>query len=86
MSILIQRFTYDSETVSILKDGELWLDGEIDTKCNHEEICSQLNLYETVNRTFAEFIKSKGYTVEDVDEFFDVEMLQKLNGGNQNDS
>ena len=80
MTILIQRFTYDPKTVSILKDGEIWLDGNIDTACNHSEICEQLNLYETVNRNLAEFIKSKGFTVEDVEEFFDAEMLKKWNG------
>ena len=38
-----KRFTYDSKTVSILKDGEFWLDGYIDTACNHSEICNELN-------------------------------------------
>ena len=38
-----KRFTYDSKTVSILKDGEFWLDGNIDTACNHSEICKELN-------------------------------------------
>lgn len=38
-----KRFTYDSKTVSILKDGEFWLDGNIDTACNHSEICNELN-------------------------------------------
>ena len=38
-----KRFTYDSKTVSILKDGEFWLDGNIDTACNHSEICGELN-------------------------------------------
>ena len=38
-----KRFTYDSKTVSILKDGEFWLDGNIDTACNHSEICEELN-------------------------------------------
>lgn len=38
-----KRFTYDSKTVSILKDGEFWLDGNVDTACNHSEICNELN-------------------------------------------
>jgi len=38
-----KRFTYDSKTVSILKDGEFWLDGNVDTACNHSEICQELN-------------------------------------------
>ena len=38
-----KRFTYDSKTVSILKDGEFWLDGNVDTACNHKEICELLN-------------------------------------------
>ena len=40
---MTKRFTYDSKTVSILKDGEFWLDGNIDTACNHSEICNELN-------------------------------------------
>ena len=76
--IIIKRFTYDSKTVSILRDGEFWLDGQVDTACNHQEICSQLNLYETVNRNLAEFIESKGFTVDDVDEYFDAKMEKKL--------
>ena len=75
--IIIKRFTYDSKSVSILKDGEFWLDGQVDTACNHHEICEQLNLYETVNKNLAEFIESKGFTVDDVDEFFDA----KISGG-----
>ena len=38
-----KRFTYDSKTVSIFKDGEFWLDGNVDTACNHQEICELLN-------------------------------------------
>ncbi len=38
-----KRFTYDSKTVSILKDGDFWLDGNVDTACNHSEICHELN-------------------------------------------
>ena len=38
-----KRFTYDSKTVSILKDGDFWLDGQVDTACNHSEICNELN-------------------------------------------
>lgn len=38
-----KRFTYDSKTVSMLKDGEFWLDGNVDTACNHSEICNELN-------------------------------------------
>lgn len=38
-----KRFTYDSKQVAIFKDGELWLDGQIDTACNHKEICGLLN-------------------------------------------
>ena len=76
--IIIKRFTYDSKSVSILKDGEFWLDGQVDTACNHKEICGQLNLYETVNRNLAEFIESKGFTVDDVDEYFDAKMEKEL--------
>lgn len=43
MGMTEKRFTYDSKTVSILKDGEFWLDGNIDTACNHSEICNELN-------------------------------------------
>ena len=43
MMKMTERFTYDSKTVSILKDGEFWLDGNIDTACNHSEICNELN-------------------------------------------
>ena len=38
-----KRFTYDSKTVSLLKDGDFWLDGQVDTACNHKEICGELN-------------------------------------------
>ena len=38
-----KRFTYDSKTVSILQDGKFWLDGNVDTACNHSEICNELN-------------------------------------------
>ena len=74
---IIKRFTYDSKSGSILKDGAFWLEGQVDTACNHHEICEQLNLYETVNKNLAEFIESKGFTVDDVDEFFDA----KISGG-----
>ena len=72
--IIIKRFTYDSKSASILKDGEFWLDGQVDTACNHHEICEQLNLYETVNKNLAAFIESKGFTVEDVDEYTEKEI------------
>ena len=72
--IIIKRFTYDSKSVSILKDGEFWLDGQVDTACNHHEICEQLNLYETVNKNLAAFIESKGFTVGDVDEYTEKEI------------
>jgi septation ring formation regulator EzrA len=38
-----ERFTYDNKQVAILKNGEFWLDGQIDTACNHSEICNELN-------------------------------------------
>ena len=38
-----KRYFYDSKQVTILKDGEFWLDGQIDTACNHSEICNELN-------------------------------------------
>ena len=38
-----KRYSYDNKTVSLLKDGEFWLDGQIDTGCNHSEICEELN-------------------------------------------
>lgn len=45
-----KRFTYDSKTVSILKDGEFWLDGSVDTACNHSEICNELNALHEENQ------------------------------------
>ena len=36
-------YSYDSKTGSLLKNGEFWLDGGIDTACNHKEICNELN-------------------------------------------
>ena len=38
-----KRYSYDNKTVSLLKDGEFWLDGQVDTACNHSEICGELN-------------------------------------------
>ena len=38
-----KRYGYDNKTVSLLKDGEFWLDGQVDTACNHSEICAELN-------------------------------------------
>ena len=38
-----KRYSYDPKQVAILKDGEFWLDGQIDTACNHSEICNELN-------------------------------------------
>jgi hypothetical protein len=38
-----KRFTYDNKQVAILKYGEFWLEGQIDTACNHSEICNELN-------------------------------------------
>ena len=38
-----KRFIYDSKSVSLIKDGEFWLDGNVDTACNHKEICEELN-------------------------------------------
>lgn len=38
-----KRYTYDSKSVSLMKDGDFWLDGNVDTACNHKEICSELN-------------------------------------------
>ena len=49
-----KRFTYDSKTVSILKDGEFWLDGNVDTACNHSEICEELNELNDENKELKE--------------------------------
>lgn len=38
-----KRFIYDSKTDSILKNGAFWLDGQVDTACNRNEICDELN-------------------------------------------
>ena len=38
-----QRYSYDNKRVVILKDNEFWLEGQIDTACNHSEICNELN-------------------------------------------
>ena len=38
-----KRYSYDPKQVAILKDGEFWLEGQIDTACNHSEICNELN-------------------------------------------
>ena len=46
---MTKRFTYDSKTVSILKDREFWLDGNVDTACNHKEICNELNKFAEEN-------------------------------------
>jgi len=58
-----KRFTYDSKTVSILKDGEFWLDGNIDTACNHSEICNELNKLteenEHIKQTIKDMIKTE---------------------------
>lgn len=71
-----KRFTYDSKTVSIFKDGEFWLDGNVDTACNHSEICKELNrLHEENqalkfdNKELIRFITSKGYTLQDYIKF-----------------
>ncbi len=52
MGMTEKRFTYDSKTVSILKDGEFWLDGNIDTACNHSEICGELNALHEENEHY----------------------------------
>ncbi len=36
-----KRFTFDNK--SLLKDNEFWLDGQVATLCNAEEICQELN-------------------------------------------
>lgn len=38
-----KRYSYDPKQVAILKDGKFWLEGQIDTACNHSEICNELN-------------------------------------------
>lgn len=38
-----KKYSYDNKTVYLLKDGEFWLDGQVDTACNHSEICVELN-------------------------------------------
>ena len=46
-----KRYSYDNKTVSLLKDGEFWLDGQVDTACNHSEICAELNtLHEEIQQ------------------------------------
>ena len=61
-----KRFTYDSKTVSILKDGEFWLDGNVDTACNHSEICEELN---ELNDEKTELKKENGQLKEERDYF-----------------
>ncbi len=73
-----KRFTYDSKTVSILKDGDFWLDGQVDTACNHSEICNELNklvdeneqlekenklLYENID-FLKRFIEKQGFKIK----------------------
>lgn len=69
-----KRFTYDSKTVSILKDGEFWLDGNIDTACNHSEICNELNKLADEN----EQLKNKIDVLEDDNETYH-KSLEQLN-------
>ena len=56
MGMTEKRFTYDSKTVSILKDEEFWLDGNVDTACNHSEICNELNSLVEENEQLKQFI------------------------------
>jgi len=51
-----KRFTYDFKTVSILKDGEFWLDGQVATACNHSEICDELNALNDENEVLKQQI------------------------------
>ncbi len=54
-----KRFTYDSKQVAILKDGEFWLDGNIDTACNHSEICKELNELHDEKQSVIDWIDRK---------------------------
>lgn len=59
-----KRFIYDSITVSILKDGEFWLDGNVDTACNHSEICNELNKLAKENEQLKYKINDLLYQIE----------------------
>jgi len=61
-----KRYFYDSKQVAILKDGEFWLDGQIDTACNHSEICNDLNQLVEENEQLKQelFESEKEYLIE----------------------
>ena len=55
-----KRFTYDNKQVAILKNNEFWLDGAIDTACNHSEICNELNALVDENKQLKEINRNLG--------------------------
>lgn len=77
-----KRFTYDNKQVAILKDSEFWLDGNIDTACNHSEICNELNnlvkeneqLKQTISKIDFAIIRKYDNSLENLfDEVYDGE-------------
>lgn len=63
-----KRYSYDNKTVSLLKDGEFWLDGQVDTACNHSEICAELNEQEETIQSLKERKESLHKTIASLDE------------------
>ena len=77
---MTERFTYDSKTVSILKDGEFWLDGNVDTACNHSEICNELNKLAEENEQLKSTMKEVTELLEEeVDLFSDKATEHDIN-------
>ena len=72
-----KRFTYDSKTVSILKDGEFWLDGNVDTACNHSEICQELNELAEENKLHKERISLLSSLLDLADAIIDTSDNEK---------
>lgn len=64
-----KRYSYDPKQVAILKDGEFWLEGQIDTACNHSEICNELNQLTKENEQLKKelFEARKDYLIETAD-------------------
>lgn len=53
-----KRYSYDPKQVAILKDGKFWLEGQIDTACNHSEICNELNQLSEENDELKQLISN----------------------------
>ena len=75
-----KRFTYDSKTVSMLKDGEFWLDGNVDTACNHSEICNELNKLidenEQLKQEMGDLGTAHAEEINKIEDDFDEELLK----------